>query len=303
MKEPHAALAGITTQHRATPAGVAQDEMVEVAGGVCLRVRRWPGQHGIPVVLVHGLSSNALLWETVAELLADAGHPTYAVDLRSHGESDAPADGHDTQTAAADLAAVCTSLGLAPAVVAGQSWGGNVALRLAARHPGLVAALALVDGGWTDLAAEFPTWEACERALLPPALDGLHADDMRNGLRSRHPDWSARAVEATVSSLRVRPDGRLERRLPIAEHMRIVRSMWDEPPWRDYAAISVPVLLLPAVPNDDPARAARQRAAVEKATTALARSRVEEYVGADHDIHAQHPTELAEDLIALAAEL
>src|SRR6266540_576228 len=72
-----------------------------------LHVRHFAGVSSRrPFVLVHGLSSNARLWDGVAGRLAAHGHPVYAVDLRSHGESDRPAEGYDTATAAADLDAV-----------------------------------------------------------------------------------------------------------------------------------------------------------------------------------------------------
>lgn len=276
------------------------DEWVEVDTGggppARLRVRHHPGPATRPFLLVHGLSSNALLWDEVAGHLDR--HPVYAVDLRSHGESDAPPEGYDTATAAEDLATVIRTLGLAAPVVAGQSWGGNVVVRLAARHPDLVAALALVDGGWIDLSGDFDSWAACEAALRPPDVDGLRPERLADYLRAEHPDWSAAAIAATVANLRVRADGTLERRLPIPEHLRIVRSMWEDPPFPDYPAITVPVLLLPAVPTDD-AGAQRRRERVGKAAAALANARIREYVGADHDIHAQHPAELAADLLTL----
>jgi pimeloyl-ACP methyl ester carboxylesterase len=279
----------------------ALDEFVEVADGVRLRVRGWPGTLGPPFLLVHGLSSNALLWDEVARRLSDAGHPSYAVDLRSHGQSDAPEEGYDTTTAADDVAAVSAHFGLGPAIAVGQSWGGNVVVRLAARHPEAVAALALVDGGWIDLPADFDSWTDCVAALRPPEVAGLRADQLRQRLRSGHPDWSDGAVDATVANLRTTADGRLERRLPIPAHMRILRSMWDEPPSRDYPAITVPALLLPAVPVD-PDGARRRRDRVDKAVAALGAARVKEYIGADHDIHAQQPAELATDLLTLARE-
>lgn len=274
---------------------------VEVAPGVRLRVRRRPASpagSSVPFVLVHGLSSNARLWDGVADQLATAGHEVAAVDLRSHGESDAPPDGYDTATAAADVAKVIDALGLSPAVVAGQSWGGNVVVRLAARHPELVAGLALVDGGWLDLRGQFESWADCERALRPPEIDGLSAEKVRGILRSSHPTWSVEALEATLANLRVEPDGTVTRRLPIPEHMRIVRSMWEDPPWPDLAQIAAPVLLMPAIPTAASAATAR-RATIERAVHSLAQARVNEYVGGDHDLHAEQPEAVAKDLLTL----
>jgi pimeloyl-ACP methyl ester carboxylesterase len=276
--------------------------LVPVAEGVRLHVRQWASSGGgAPFLLVHGLSSNARLWDATAAHLVAAGHPAVAVDLRSHGDSDAPDAGYDTATAAGDLAALIAALGLHRPVVAGQSWGGNVVVRLAAAHPDAVAALALVDGGWLDLTTEFPSWEECARALRPPDVDALRPDDVRGYIRREHPAWSAAAVDATLYNLRVNGDGFLRRRLRVDRHMQIVRSMWDDPPWPDLAKIAVPVLLLPAVPRDGE-RAARTRARVERAASALPRATVREYVGADHDLHAEHPGSLAADLLDLARE-
>jgi pimeloyl-ACP methyl ester carboxylesterase len=293
-----------STPVTSTPVSVDEPESasVEVAPGVRLNLRHRPGG-GSAFLLVHGLSSNARLWDGVSAYLAEAGHPSYAVDLRSHGDSSSPADGYDTATAAADLAVVIERLGLDRPVVAGQSWGGNVVVRLAARRPDLVRALALVDGGWIDMSA-FGSWEAAEQVLRPPDIDGRPASEIRGYLVREHEDWSLDAIEATLANLRIEPDGTVSRRLPIEQHMKIVRSMWDDPPWPDYPLISAPVLLMPAVADpagaDDVAR--RRHSAVERAASALAHAHVRPYPGADHDLHAQHPAQVAADLLALAAE-
>src|SRR5262245_46709452 len=197
---------------------------VEVAPGIRLSVRHRPAG-GIPFLLIHGLSSNARLWDAVAAHLVDAGHPTYAVDLRSHGESDSPSDGYDTETAAADLIAVCGRLQLGRTIVAGQSWGGNVGVRLAARRADLVRALALVDGGWIDL-SQFGSWDAAAKALRPPDVDGRPVTEIRGALMREHPDWALNAIEATLANLRVSAGGKVSRRLPIERHMSIIRSLW-----------------------------------------------------------------------------
>lgn len=266
---------------------------VEVEPGVRLRVRRMSGGKA-PFLLVHGLSSNARLWDEVAAHLHAAGHPTCAVDLRNHGES-SPADtGHDTATAAADLAIVIRELGLGRPIVVGQSWGGNVVVRLAARHPELVSGLGLVDGGWGDLRAAYGTWEVCSRKLRPSDLDGVSAKALREWITGTHPDWSQTAIDATMANFRVRPDGTLERRLPIDRHMRIVRSMWDEPPAADHPHVKAPVLLLPATSGD------QQRAERAERAAKTMRGAIVWYRGADHDLHAQHPARVAADLLRLA---
>jgi pimeloyl-ACP methyl ester carboxylesterase len=279
------------------------DLTITVAGSVGLHVRQW-GERGTrpAFVLVHGLSSNARLWDAVAAELTSRGGVAYCVDLRSHGESDAPADGYDTVTAATDVAGVAARLGVRDAVVAGQSWGGNVVVRMAAEHPEVVGALGLIDGGWIDLANEFDSWDDCVAALTPPDIEGVPVADIRKLIRNGHLDWSDSAVEATLANLRIGPDGRVQRRLSIKHHMMIVRSMWNDPPWTYLPDIDVPVLLMPALPAD-PEQAERRRTRVTKAAAALSQARIREYVGADHDLHAQRPAEVAADLLGLAREL
>ncbi|WP_238012566.1 alpha/beta hydrolase [Dactylosporangium sp. AC04546] len=258
---------------------------VRVGEGVSLNVRVFgTDARGTPFLLVHGLSSNARLWDGVAHALA--GHPVYAVDLRSHGSSDSPPIGYDTATAAADLSAVCSELDLPPAIVAGQSWGGNVVVQLAARHPSRVAALALVDGGWIHLASRFPSWEACAARLRPADVSAITATALRASLRASHRDWEPWAIEATIGNLAVGPDDSLRRRLPVDRHMSILRSMWDDPPQPYYPRVGVPVLAIPAGSTDPDLAGLRD-------------VKIRPYPGGDHDLHAQHPASIAADLLGL----
>jgi alpha-beta hydrolase superfamily lysophospholipase len=69
------------------------EDWIPIEDGVRLHIRRWTpdGSAAAPeFLLVHGLSSNARLWDAVAVHLARAGHVSTAIDLRSHGRSDAP---------------------------------------------------------------------------------------------------------------------------------------------------------------------------------------------------------------------
>jgi pimeloyl-ACP methyl ester carboxylesterase len=283
---------------------------VPVADDVTLRVRHRPGTGSPPFVLVHGLASNARLWDEVAERLAAAGHAVYAVDLRGHGESDAPDSGYDTITATADLAALIRTLDLTGAILAGHSWGADIAVHLAAGHPGLVSGLALVDGGFSDATVVYGVWEDFlgTLALAEPDMGGASLDDIRGYQRSIHPDWSAAAIEAFLSSLRVNADGSLSPMPPVRQRTEIMRSVWSNPPTRLHPDITVPVLLMPAFPGFQARRFServlalfeRIRSSVYEAAAALPDATVREYDDANHELHAQHPGRVADDLLHLA---
>jgi len=298
-----------------TDAASPRDVDVPLPGGPRLAVRLTDGPLR-PFLLVHGLASNARLWDGVTRRLAAAGHAVAAVDLRGHGRSEAPAapdgaggnGGYDTDTCADDLAALADELGFtggrAP-VVAGQSWGGNVVMSLAARRGG-VAALGCVDGGWIRPSQRFATFEDCWAELAPPSFEGRRYADLRARIAAAHPDWPPEGVEGTLQNLRELPDGGVENRLSREHHREIVRSMYLGDPRAWYPLVRVPVLLCPAVvpegAPDPTGRSARRRSDVAQALQLLADARVSWYVGADHDLHAQHPGRLAADLLALAAD-
>jgi pimeloyl-ACP methyl ester carboxylesterase len=267
---------------------------VAVDDGVVLHVRRWRGGGRRPMVLVHGLASNARLWDGVAEALAPHGHPVATVDLRGHGRSAKPDHGYDVATVAEDLHAVLQHLRreLAAPLVAGQSWGGNVVLELAARHPGSVAALACVDGGTIDLQARFASWEDCAAALRPPPLAGTPLADIESMLRRSHPDWPESGIAGTLACFEVRADGTVAPWLTLDRHLQVLRGLWEHRPAERYGDVTVPVLLLAADSSGDEARRAADRSAVADAAEALPRATVEWMTG-DHDLHAQHPERVA----------
>jgi pimeloyl-ACP methyl ester carboxylesterase len=292
-----------------TDAPAPRDVEVPLPGGPRLAVRLSDGPLR-PFLLVHGLASNARLWDGVTRRLTAAGHAVAAVDLRGHGRSSAPAAGaaYDTDTCADDLASLVEELGFtggrAP-VVAGQSWGGNVVMSLAARRGG-VAAVGCVDGGWIRPAQRFATFEDCWTELAPPTFEGRRFADLRARVVAAHPDWPAEAVEATLQNVRELPGGGVENRLSREHHREIVRSMYRGDPRGWFPLVRVPVLLCPAVgaegTPDPTGRSARRRRDVAEALSLLPAARVSWYVGADHDIHAQQPGRLAADLLALAAD-
>ena len=207
------------------------DDAALLPGGPRLALRRTDGERR-PILLVHGLSSNARTWDAVAAHLAAAGHEVVAVDQRGHGHSEQCADGYTTTQCADDLARLVEQLGFtgdrAP-VVAGQSWGANVVADLAARH-GDVAGLALVDGGWIRLSRQFATFDDCWAALTPPRFDNVRADRMTRRLSAAHPDWSEEGLAGTMANFEILDDGTVRPWLRLANHREIVRSLFEGDP-------------------------------------------------------------------------
>lgn len=279
--------------------GTVWNEDVEATGGVHLHLRRWDGA-GHPFLLVHGLASNARLWDGVAEALAASGHPVAAVDQRGHGRSQKPDTGYDLVTCAADLACVIEQLGWQQPVVAGQSWGGNVALQLAHDRPERVHSLALVDGGWIRLRDTFSTWDECARRLRPPDLTGTPAPRMAAAVRAAHPRWPASGVEGTLANFEVVEDGTIRPWLTLNRHLAILEDLWGRDPALLYPSIAVPVLLVPADHGGNGRGSRAKRRAVAEALAMLPDPRLRWFgPPADHDLHAAHPADVADLLLGL----
>ncbi|WP_231385911.1 MULTISPECIES: alpha/beta fold hydrolase [Rhodococcus] len=94
---------------------------------------------GVPIVFSHSLFFDHTMFDALVQKFADDGYRVVAYDHRGQGES-APAarDELAVDVLAEDAAALIEHLDLAPCHVVGNSLGGFVALRLAARRPELL---------------------------------------------------------------------------------------------------------------------------------------------------------------------
>ncbi len=149
------------------------------------------------VVLLHAGVCDHRMWDAIVPALHDAGRKVVAPDLRGFGSRPV---GHAPFSHATDVLALLDGLGADQADVVGASFGGRVALEVAARAPGRVRSLAL-------LAPALPEWDYTDPALLAygdaeeaaltrgdvDAAVELNVRMWADGLSSRDQDYVAEA--------------------------------------------------------------------------------------------------------------
>jgi pimeloyl-ACP methyl ester carboxylesterase len=282
------------------------DECVRL-DSLTLRVLRWNAvpdpdrsdRRLPPFLLVHGLASNARLWDGMARQLARAGRSSVAVDLRGHGQSDKPDEGFDFETVSSDLVQLIGKLGLERPIVAGQSWGASVVLDLAVRRPDLLGGIVLVDGGLNDMRDAFPNWDDCWERLAPPQLVGLPLDAIEGYFRTNHADWAPEGLEGSLGNFDIRADRTIAPFLTRERHKLILHELWAQRPSELWPRLRVPALIVP-VDNGATDWVAGKRGGVERALAAARASGTPvlvEWFEGDHDIHAQRPAELVSAIL------
>ena len=143
------------------------------------------GSSGEALVLVHGSWGDHHGWDRVVPLLAGSFR-VLTYDRRGHSQSERPAGPIAVQDHVADLAGLIEVLDLAPAHVAGNSFGGSIGLRLAGQHPDLFRSLIAHEPPLFDLLAEQPetqTMLADLQRRMQGVLDLLEGGDMEAGAR------------------------------------------------------------------------------------------------------------------------
>ena len=271
--------------------------------GVRLHARDWSGS-GQAVVLLHGLASNARIWDGVASRLAGAGLRVVALDQRGHGASEQPGSGYDFATLGRDLSAALAALGIERPVLAGHSWGANVALQFAADRPGTLAGLALVDGALLGVAEwAAPTLDEARRRLAPPRFAVPLTDWLARAGRfdaggSGGQPWVRDYLRAGVD---VDDQGVARSRFQFDNHMQVVDALYGQRPPELYPLVDCPVLLCPAAdPAADAAHAQAKRGAAVRASGLLPSATLTWFEDTMHDIPLQRPAELAAELARFA---
>lgn len=262
-----------------------------------LHVRRSESS-GLPAaVFIHGLGGSALNWTDFMFRMSDEVDG-YAVDLGGFGMSPPPRDGDMSPGAhAASIVALIEHLDIGPVHLFGNSFGGAVALNVAARHPALIRSLTLISPALPSLYAtkgniHLPmiAIPGVGERLMPKFLQAQAAERIRMSVEANFADPTrlpqARVAEA-VAELEKR-DG-----LPYVPEvfLRTLRSLLKtyidrgpERPWKLASRVTAPTLLVYG--RKDPLVDARS---AHRATSVFPNAHVVVLPDSGHVAQMEHP--------------
>ena len=130
-----------------------------------------------PIILIHGYTASAYVWNRSAPLLADAGFRVIAIDLVGFGYSEKPRGfDYTIESQSRMLSRFMDRLGIGRAVLAGSSYGGAVAATLALDAPERVEKLVLVDAVCNDDLKHHPILRLASIPVLGEIITPFLAD-------------------------------------------------------------------------------------------------------------------------------
>jgi N-formylmaleamate deformylase len=244
--------------------------------GIDLHVyRSTPSAGGPPVLLLHGMTDNAMAgWGRIAGELCDR-YDLVMPDQRGHGQSAKPAAGYRFEDFAADAAGLIDALGLDRPVVMGQSMGGMITTAFAALYPEKTRGVVLVEPGWFP---REPTSE--ERAGAAEAnyqnlieMQSMTPEALIERARQEEPLWpEEELVLWPAGQLQASPDA-------VRQIVLSYRNAWRE----TLPAIRCPILLMTVEKDGQPGLVSPEMAAEARALNPLVRE--VHFTNCGHCIH------------------
>lgn len=160
----------------------------DIRTGIRLTYAEQGDPSGVPVLLLPGYTDS---WRSFERVLASLPRSVraFALSQRGHGDSDRPATGYAVKDFAEDLAAFMDELEVGPAIVAGHSMGGSVAMRFALDHPERVLGLVLMSSfpAPSSNPAVLELWESSISMMTDPVDPQFVLDFQRSTLAQAVP--------------------------------------------------------------------------------------------------------------------
>jgi pimeloyl-ACP methyl ester carboxylesterase len=244
-----------------------------------------------PILLLHGLSSNARYWDRVAAHLAT--RRLVALNLTPTE----PAHAAMTELVA-DVAFAITELGFRTPVVVGHSWGAGLGLEFVVAHPELVSGFVFIDGPISGVARIF-TWDEVQAFMQPPFRHYASADEAFAESQTYLSEAWADDLKAYVEAGLTRDSDGLVSRLTSPVRLRILRDLHDSDPDSLWPKVGVPATALIARKND--ARIARSTEAGMARMAEIAPAVSIKRFATPHDIPLYAPVHVAQEIELVAS--
>ncbi|MDA4135551.1 MAG: alpha/beta hydrolase [Thaumarchaeota archaeon] len=252
------------------------------------------GDHGDPIVLIHGSWTDHSNWSPVVAGLSESFR-VVSYDRRGHGRSGKTGTQGSGEEDALDAAALLTRLDMVPAHVVGNSFGGSIALKLAAAQPQVFRSLMVHEPPLFDLITGDPS-------VLPALAEGRKRREQV--IRVLESGDRAGAARLFVETLTFGPGGWERMSAQSRERMIANADTWlDET--RDSAGSSVDLEALarfrkPALLTYGGRGMQGSKRVIEKLAQTIPGSKVDFDPGTGHAPHVSDPGEFVRKVTAFA---
>jgi len=270
-------------------------ERTAKVNGITLHYLDWGPADAPPVVLLHGITGHARVWDHLAARLVP-GRRMLALDQRGHGDSDpAPDDDYRVGTMADDVAAFVGSLRIDRLALLGHSMGGRIAIKYAADHAARLERLVIVDIGPDINLAGLQR----VRDMMANAPERIESEEWAvEYIRRANPLQDVDMLRERVRhGLRRAPDGELTWKYAkglrdmMREGRRDAVDLWEPLP-----RIPCPTLIVRGAESD-----ILSAEVAKKMAERLPDGRVVEIAGAGHTVPADRPEEFVRQIRAFLA--
>lgn len=145
--------------------GLSQTSKFTETNGIKTHYLQW-GEGEKAIVLLHSLSDTADVWKDFAPLLSK-DYRIIAPDRRGVGKTEKPSSGYEIENLARDVNDLIDFLKLENVNLVGHSFGGNIAVTVAANSPDKISSLVLIEGGF---------WEKRKSPIIPECSKPVEND-------------------------------------------------------------------------------------------------------------------------------
>lgn len=213
--------------------------------GIRLHYFDYPAD-GETLILLHGLTANAASFEGFIQAGLNQDLRLMSVDLRGRGLSSKPATGYSLEAHSQDILGLLDALALEQVILVGHSFGGRLAIYMAAHYPARVKKLVLLDIGFFHpqvyglimpsvqrLNQTFESWEA-------------YLEKMRQAPAFHEGFWDAAMESYYRADVEVLADGTVKPRSELAHIMEVAQAA-DAQDWESLMQqVQQPAILLHA---------------------------------------------------------